>query len=77
MIAPTPKTGRQLHTPFARGGQTKMAGPQAANPQKPAGTAHNVKGGAPGARAAKGGGHAPVPGRSLPAKAGRTAPRKG
>lgn len=40
---------------FAEGGDTKMFGEQAANEQKPGGTAHNVSGGAPGPEFAKGG----------------------
>ena len=40
---------------FAKGGNTKMFGPQAAGEQKQATTAHDVKGGAPGAEFAKGG----------------------
>jgi hypothetical protein len=74
-MAPKTKTSVQHGAAYARGGQTKMAKPQAAGPQKPGGTAHAVKGGAPGAKAARGGGHAPVPGRSLSAKGGRTGVR--
>lgn len=40
---------------FAKGGNTKMFGEQAAGPQKEATTAHDVSGGAPGAEFAKGG----------------------
>ncbi len=40
---------------FAQGGDTPMFGEQAAGSQKPATTAHDVKGGAPGAEFAKGG----------------------
>lgn len=40
---------------FAKGGNTKMFGEQAANEQKPGGTAHNVSGGAPGPEFASGG----------------------
>jgi hypothetical protein len=40
---------------FAKGGNTAMFGKQAAGPQKPAETAHDVSGGAPGAEFAKGG----------------------
>lgn len=40
---------------FAKGGDTKMFGEQAANEQKAGGTAHNVSGGAPGPEFAKGG----------------------
>jgi hypothetical protein len=64
---------------FAKGGPNKMMKPQAAGPQKPGVTAHAVKDGAPGKRAATGG---PKTGRdaslSAPAKASHTAPpRKG
>jgi hypothetical protein len=61
---------------FAEGGAKRMLPKQAANPQKPGGTAHNVKGAAPGARSAKGG--PPTRGVSLsrPAAAGHTAPLK-
>ena len=40
---------------FAKGGDTHMFGEQAANEQKPGGTAQNVSGGAPGPEFAKGG----------------------
>lgn len=40
---------------FAKGGSGHMFGPQAAGPEKPATTAHDVSGGAPGAEFAKGG----------------------
>ena len=40
---------------FAKGGNTKMFGEQAAGVQKPATTAHDVSGGAPGADFASGG----------------------
>lgn len=40
---------------FAKGGDTPMFGEQAANEQKPGGTAHDVSGGAPGPEYAKGG----------------------
>lgn len=40
---------------FLGGGKTKMFGEQAAGPQKPGETAHDVKGGAPGAKFAEGG----------------------
>lgn len=40
---------------FAKGGDTHMFGAQAAGPQKPGTTAHDAKGGAPGAEFAKGG----------------------
>jgi hypothetical protein len=71
----TPKTSVQRPRAYAEGGSTRMAKPQAAGPQKPGGTAHNVKGSAPGAKSAKGGGHAGVPGRVLAAKGGRTGVR--
>ena len=70
-MAPKTKTSVQHGAAFAKGGSTKMAKPQSAGPQKPGSTAHAVKGGAPGAKSAKGGGHAPVPGRTLLAKGGR------
>jgi len=72
---PKTKTSVQHGAAFAKGGSTRMVKPQAANPQKPGGTAHAVKGSAPGAKSAKGGGHAPVPGRTLSAKGGRTGVR--
>jgi hypothetical protein len=64
----------QRDVDFAEGGNTKMAKPQAANPQKPGGTAHAVKGRAPGPRRASGGGPTPraVGGLSRPAKGGQT-----
>lgn len=40
---------------FAKGGNTHMFGEQAAGEQKPATTAHDVSGGAPGPTFAKGG----------------------
>lgn len=60
---------------FAEGGDTPMFGEQAAGDQKPGGTAHNVSGGAPGAKFAEGGsgkmfGFRP----STPATSGQTAP---
>jgi hypothetical protein len=39
------KTSVQRAKTFAEGGDTRMAKPQAANPQKPAVTGHAVKGG--------------------------------
>jgi hypothetical protein len=74
-MASKTKTSVQHGAAFAKGGNTRMAKPHAANPQKPGGTAHAVKGGAPGAKSAKGGGHAPVLGRVLSAKGGRTGVR--
>jgi hypothetical protein len=66
---------------FAKGGNNKMFGAQAAGEQKPAlassgGTAHDVSGGAPGAEFAKGGsgkmfGFA----GSQPAESGKTSAR--
>ena len=61
---------------FAKGGDTPMFGPQAAGPEKPGVTAHDVTGGAPGPQYAAGGsgkmfGYTP----SLPAKAGITSAR--
>jgi hypothetical protein len=50
-----------------------MHKPQAANPQKPGGTAHAVKGGAPGPKRASGGPSTrAIGGVSLPAKGGQT-----
>jgi hypothetical protein len=40
---------------FAQGGDTHMFGEQAAGSEKPGTTAHDVKGGAPGAKYAEGG----------------------
>jgi hypothetical protein len=78
MIAPTSKRETVRPAAGAKGGKTPMAKPQAANPQKSGGTAHAVKGGAPGAMHARGGGKSTdIGGRSAPAKAGRTGPRKG
>lgn len=61
---------------FAKGGKTKMFGPQAAGEQKPGETEHDVEGGAPGAKYAEGGknkmfGYT----GSLPAEAGKTSAR--
>lgn len=62
---------------FLEGGKSNhMFGEQAAGPQKPAVTSHEVKGGAPGPTFAKGGsgkmfGYADA----VPAKAGITGPR--
>ncbi len=61
---------------FAKGGNTPMFGQQAAGAQKPAETAHDVAGGAPGAKFAAGGsnkmfGYNP----SVSAKAGITSAR--
>jgi hypothetical protein len=76
-MKPKPKKEAMHRVTFAKGGDDRMVKPQAANPQKPGGTAHAVKGGAPGKRAAAGG--PPIRGASVssPAKAGRTGPRKG
>ena len=60
---------------FAEGGSTRMLLKQAANPQKPGGTAHDVKGGAPGAKRAVGGSPRPVGGAVERARPGRTGPR--
>jgi len=71
------KTKRSSERPgsFARGGNDRMFGKQAAGPARPARTG-KVLNVAPGAKAAKGGGgHASVPGRTLPAKGGRTGVR--
>jgi len=69
------KHDRQTERQYAKGGNVHMAKPQAANPHKPGGTAHAVKGSAPGAKSAKGGGHAPVPGKVMAAKKGITGVR--
>lgn len=61
---------------FAKGGNTAMFGPQAAGSQKSATTAHDVSGGAPGAKFAAGGSNkmfAYSP--SVPARAGITSAR--
>lgn len=58
---------------FAKGGSTKMLKEVLAGPQKPGTTTTAVKGS--GGKAARGGGAAPVPGRVLTAKAGRTGVR--
>lgn len=61
---------------FARGGNQHMFGPQAAGPQQPATTAHDVSGGAPGADFAKGGGGKMFGyAGSVPATAGKTSAR--
>lgn len=70
------KVESQRNQEFAKGGNTPMFGEQAAGPQRPGGTAHNVSGGAPGADFAKGGA-----GKmfgftgSMPAQAGKTSAR--
>jgi hypothetical protein len=78
MNKPKPKSSTQRPTRFAEGGTGRMAGAQAANQQKPGGTAHAVKGAAPGAKAAKGGPKLSGHSLAVPAKGGHTAPiRKG
>lgn len=67
---------KTTNTEFAKGGDTHMFGAQAAGEQKPAETAHDVSGGAPGAKFASGGsgkmfGYA----GSQPATAGKTSAR--
>jgi hypothetical protein len=58
---------------FAKGGTTRMLGPQAANPQRPGVTAHAVRGGAPGPAKASGGPRTSrSPSLAVPAKPGRT-----
>ena len=74
MIASKPKKSGQHGATYASGGSTKMAKAQAANPQKPGGTAHAVKGAAPGKRAAAGGPKTHGVSISKAAQAGRTAP---
>ena len=72
-MKPRSKAERLRDASFAEGGSEHMLPKQAANPQKPGGTAHAVKGSAPGAKAASGGPKTPR-GVSLstPAKPGRT-----
>jgi hypothetical protein len=76
MIAPTPKTDHRLKADPAKGGTTKMLPKQAANTQKPGGTAHAVKGGAPGPKHASGGPVIRGVSTTKPARAGHTAPVK-
>jgi hypothetical protein len=68
--------GFERATPYARGGSTKMFPKQAAGPAKPAitGKAQTV---APGRKSAVGGPPTRGVSSALPAKAGRTGPRKG
>jgi len=77
MTAPKSKKETMRPPRFAEGGSRSMFPKQAANPQKPGVTAHAVKRGAPGKRAASGG---PETARgaslSVPAAAGRTTPPK-
>jgi hypothetical protein len=68
------KKDRERGATYARGGNDRMFPEQAANPQKPAVTGHAVKGGAPGAKAARGGPPVRVGGLSVPAQGGRTGP---
>lgn len=49
------KEVKETNVEFAKGGDNHMFGAQAAGPQTPGGTAHDAKGGAPGAEFAKGG----------------------
>lgn len=68
-------TERSHDVAFAKGGNTPMFGEQAANEQKPGGTAHNVSGGAPGPEFASGGKSKMFGFRgSTPAKDGITSP---
>lgn len=69
-------TERSHDVAFAKGGNTAMFGEQAAGDQKPGGTAHNVSGGAPGAKYAEGG-KTPMFGYAgaQPAEAGKTSAR--
>lgn len=61
---------------FAEGGNTPMFGPQAAGQEKPGTTAHDVKGGAPGAKFAEGGSNKMFGfAGSMPAQAGKTSAR--
>jgi hypothetical protein len=70
MIKPIERGEAVRRAAGAKGGAGHMVGKQAANPQKPGGTAHDVKGKAPGAKFARGG--PPIRGVSLstPAKGG-------
>ena len=77
MTAPTAKPKKkstQRGVALARGGATKMFKEQAANPQKPGRTAHAVRGAAPGAKRASGGGVTPraIGGESRRARPGAT-----
>jgi len=77
MTAPTAKPRKpsaQRGAALARGGATKMFKQQAANPQKPGRTAHEVQGAAPGAKRAAGGGPTPraIGGESRRARPGET-----
>jgi hypothetical protein len=61
---------------FAKGGNTHMFGEQAAGDQKAGGTAHDVSGGAPGAKFAEGGsGKMFSYNPAVPARAGITSAR--
>jgi hypothetical protein len=79
VVVPKPKQKSERAAAFAKGGgANKMFSKQAANSQKPGGTAHNVRGAAPGASSAKGGSRTSGHSMSMPAKASHTAPvRKG
>lgn len=68
------KTSVQHHAAFGEGGGGHMLPKQAANPQKPGGTAHAVKGKAPGPKHASGGPQTRGASVSKPARPGRTAP---
>jgi hypothetical protein len=71
------KQDRERGAAYARGGKggaNEMLPEQAANPQKPAVTGHDVKGAAPGAKYARGGPKNVGYGLSLPAVGGHTAP---
>jgi hypothetical protein len=72
---PQSKREHQADRPYARGGKTRMHGPQAANTQKPATTAHDVSGGAPGPRRAAGGRKKFSYSSSVPATPGITGSR--
>jgi hypothetical protein len=75
MIALTPKKDRAPRgATYARGGKDRMFPEQAANPQKPARTGHDVAGAAPGASRARGGAKNHGYGLALPAQPGCTAP---
>jgi hypothetical protein len=70
----TSKVTSSRNLRFGKGGTDHMVKPQAAG-KAASGRTGKIETPAPGAKAARGGGHAPVPGRSLPARGGRTGPR--
>jgi len=72
--AAPPKKSTQRAAAFGQGGRQKMFAEQAANPQKPGRTAHDVEGAAPGSKRAAGGGPTPraIGGESRRARPGET-----